>query len=159
MSMNINTLPVMIILGTLAAIAVTVLLYIFVLPEKKKEKLPKVVKIIHDIFSFKELYLEKIFRALYVFSTVACITIGACMFLGIEIYSSSYGTYTDWYGGYGILLMLAGPVALRISFEAVMMFILLVKNVIQINNKLKAADADEEKEVVKTVVDDVNTES
>ena len=139
-----STLPLMMILGALAAVAATVLLYIFVLPENKREKLPKILKIICDIFSFKELYLEKIFRALYVLSTVACITVGACMIFGFDIYIGAYHNYTNWYGGYGLLIMLLGPIALRITFESVMMFILLVKNVIQINNKLKSADASEE---------------
>ena len=134
-----NTVPVMVVLGTLAALALTVLAHIFVLPAKKAAKLSGLFKRIHDIFTFKELFLEKIFRAIYIFATIACITVGACLFLGIEVYSGYY-SYSMWYGGYGILLMIFGPITLRIVFEGIMMFILLVKNTMDINNKLKAPE-------------------
>lgn len=50
-------------------------------------------------------------------------------------------------GGYGILLMVLGPIAVRLCYELLMMAVLLLKNVISINRKLKnqnerSADAD-----------------
>lgn len=144
--MDINTAPFMIGLGVLGAIAVTVLLYIFILPEKKRENLPKILKVIHDVFNFKDLMLEMILKGIYIFSSVACVLVGALMIFGFSIYTSSWSgeTYTHWYGGYGILLMIGGPIALRLVFEAMMMFILLVKNTIQINKKLPEAPEKEE---------------
>lgn len=144
--MDINTMPIVLGLSGITALAATVLLYIFVLPENKKEKLPKVGKIIHDIFNFKQLFLEKILQAIYVLSSVACVVTGVLMLFGFEIYTySSYwgGTNTSsfWYGGYGILLAILGPIVLRLVFESIMMFILLVKNVIEINKKLKKEEA------------------
>lgn len=139
--MEINTTGFMTVLGILAALAVTVLAYIFIIPEKKRESLPKIFKIVHDIFNFKELYLEKILKALYVLCTVACITIGLCWQLGFSVYEVWDETYFSWQGGYGLLLILVGPVVIRIVYEAMMMFVLLVKNTMQINSKLKDANA------------------
>lgn len=56
-------------------------------------------------------------------------------------------TGRHWLGGYGILLMVLGPIAVRLCYELLMMAVLLLKNVISINRKLKnqnerSADAD-----------------
>lgn len=136
-SIDINTVPFFAIVGLLTAIAATVLLFIFVLPEKKHEKLPKFLKVVHDIFNMKDLLLESILRLLYVFSSLACVCGGIFMLFGFQVYDSGYYSYSQWYGGYGLLIAILGPIALRIVFEAMMMFILLVKNTIQINKKLK----------------------
>ena len=138
-----NTLPVVLIIAAVLTIVATVLLYIFVLPEKKRDSLPKIGQIVHDILHFKSLFIEKIIRFFYVLTTVGCVLVGFFMLFGFRSYIDyHYGYYsnTDWYGGYGLLLMILGPIATRIVYEAIMMGILLVKNVIQINNKLKAAD-------------------
>lgn len=142
----INTLPVVVGLGAVLSIAATVLLYIFVLPEKKRAKLPKIGVALHDVFNFKFLVLEKLIQLIYTLATVACIIIGALMIFGFSYYDGYYSSYTHWYGGEGILILIGGPIVLRLAFEAVMMFILLVKNVIQINNKLKAPEADKAEE-------------
>lgn len=136
MGRNINTLPFMLALGGLATIAITVLIYIFILPEKKEKELPTIGKKLRDFLLFKELYIEKIFRFFYVLSTIGCIACGAAMIFGFSSYRGYYSSHTQWYGGYGILLMLVGPIAMRIAYEGIMMGILLVKNVLQINNTL-----------------------
>ncbi len=138
--MSINTVPFFTVLGCLTALAATVLAFIFVLPEKKREKLPKVLKIVHDILNMKQLFLETFLRALYVLSTAACVFVGVMMLFGFDIYNGTYYSRSQWYGGYGLLLAIVGPIAVRIAFEGLMMFILLVKNTIEINKKLKAQD-------------------
>lgn len=72
-------------------------------------------------------------------STIACACFGLSMIFGISIYHASYSnrTYTNWYGIYGILIAVLGPFAIRLLFEGLIMGILLIKNVIQINRKLK----------------------
>lgn len=147
-----DTLSIVLVIGATLSVVATVLLYIFVLPEKKRESLPKIGKIVHDILHFKSLFIEKIVRFFYVLSTVSCILIGFFMLFGIEHYESRYYSHTEWYGGYGILLMLFGPIALRIVYETIMLGILLVKNVMQINNKLKASD--DEKVAVENTVEE-----
>ncbi len=140
-----NSFSIMTVLGVIATIVATVLLYVKVIPESKRASLPKALAFCHDVFNFKSLLIEKIVRFLYVILTVACVVIGFFMLFSVTSYYNFYGdTQVVWYGGYGILLMILGPIALRISFELMMMFILLVKNVIQINNKLGESKAGEE---------------
>ena len=45
--------------------------------------------------------------------------------------------FNEYVGARGLLMMILGPIIIRLAYEFIMMFILLVKNVIQINNKLK----------------------
>ena len=144
--MDINTTGFAIAMGILSTIAATVLTYIFIMPERRRAKLSNLFKFIKDIFDFKFLIIEKILQFVYILSTIACVCVGLCMTMGISIYTSSYyGTHTEWYGFYGILLAIIGPIAVRLVFEGAMLFLLLVKNVIQINKKLKNnTDEDEE---------------
>ena len=120
------------ILGILSAIAATVLSFIFILPENKKATLPAALKKIADILDFRTLFIEKIVKALYLFLTFSCICVGLFMLISVN-----YGFYTDmWMGGIGLLIMIIGPIVIRILFESTMLFILLVQNVIEINKKL-----------------------
>ena len=117
------------IMAIVFAIAATVLAFIFIVPDKKRAKLPTFGKIVHDIITFKFLIVEKIMQALYIFCTAYTILIGFFMLFIVE--------YGYWYGGYGLLTMILGPIVVRLVYESILMFILLVKNVIQINGKLK----------------------
>jgi hypothetical protein len=122
------------IIGSVLAIGGTIVAYILIIPEKKRAGLNKFLQVLHDIFTFKSLLLEKIIRVLYVLSTLSCVFVGFFM-----IFSGA----RDWSGNFqsmalpGFLTMVLGPIAVRLSFEAVMMFILLVKNTIEINNKFE----------------------
>lgn len=131
----INTYPAMIIIGVLAAIAATVLALIFIVPEKHLPKLGKFGKFLHDAVNFKFLIVEKILQVLYILSTCLCVFVGLFSLLGFTAYFD-YG-YFHWFGGQGLLLLLFGPIAVRLVYELLIMGLLLVKNVIQINNKLK----------------------
>lgn len=149
------------IVGVLAAIAVTVLLYIKVLPAKFDGTFDKkLLQKIHDYFNFKSLYLETVLKAVFTFLSVACLAVGvlsatvgnAVWFIGRLIdaarYSSYYSGSFDWiFGRFGLNFLIGigiavlGPIVLRLVYEGILMFILLVKNVIEINNKMKSAPA------------------
>ncbi len=116
-------------LAVLSAIAATVCAYIFIIPESKRPKLNGLLKKVHDILNFKTLFLEMILKALYIFATALCICIGLFGIL------SAMFTYPSLALGY-FALMIFGPIAVRISYELMMMFILLVKNVTDINKKM-----------------------
>lgn len=134
----------LIIAGVLALVA-TVLAFIYVVPEKRREKLGAFGKFLHDTCNFKYLMVEKILQALYIFNTAAVIIFGVLM-----LFRTEYNYWTGdriWMGGYGLLIIILGPIAIRLSYELMMMAILLLKNVISINRKLKnqnerSADAD-----------------
>lgn len=132
------------IIALILAIIATVAAFILVVPESKREKLGRFGKFLHDAFNFKFLIVEKVLQALYIFFTAYVILCGFFMlFMAPETW---YGG-RQWLGGYGLLLMILGPIVIRLSYELLMMSILLVKNVISINRKLKnqnehSADAD-----------------
>lgn len=115
--------------AVIISIILTILLAILVVPEKRRSGLPKFFQVIHDICNFKGLLLEKVLKILYIFSTINV------MLTGI---------FTWFSGGYnfgmtfltGLLILVLGPILVRLAYEFLMLFVLLVKNVIQINNKL-----------------------
>ena len=132
-----STMGLVLFLGISLALALTVLTYIFILPEKKRGKLNKLGQFISDIFNFKFLVIEKVLQFFYILSTFICIALGVCMMFGIEV-TTYYDTDVHWYGLYGILLVIVGPIVVRLAYEALMLGLLLVKNVIEINRKLKS---------------------
>lgn len=115
--------------AVIISIILTILLAILVVPEKRRAGLPKFFQVVHDICNFKGLLLEKVLKVLYIFSTINV------MLTGI---------FTWFSGGYnfgltfltGLLILVLGPILVRLAYEFLMLFVLLVKNVIQINNKL-----------------------
>ena len=117
----------LIVAGVLALVA-TVLAFIYIVPEERREKMGSFGKFLHDTCNFKYLMVEKILQALYIFSTAAVILFGVLM-----LFRTEYNYWTDsriWMGGYGLLIIILGPIAIRLSYELMMMAILLLKNVI-----------------------------
>ena len=130
-----SQLGVFSVIAVILAIAATVLAFIFIVPEKKYGKLNKFGQFLHKTLNFKYLIIEKILQALYIYSTALIILLG---FFMLFIYiPGGYYSRGQWLGGYGLLTMILGPVFIRIIYEFIMMAILLIKNVISINNKLK----------------------
>ncbi len=122
--MNIFVL-IMTILGITTAVAGTVLAAIFLIPESKRANLKGFLKILADIATFRTLYIDKAIKILYVFATLCCICVGFFhLFTGVNSLE-------------GAILLLVGPVVVRFVFELLTMFIILVNNVIEINNKMK----------------------
>lgn len=125
------------ILSIIGAIAVTILAAIFIMPGSKRASLNGFGKFLHDLCNFKFLIIEKILKFIYILATSFAILQG--FFMLFSGYSSWYGGYRS-YAGTGILVMLLGPIAIRIVYEFLMMAILLVKNTIEINAKIKAPE-------------------
>lgn len=122
------------VIATILAIVVTVLAFIFIVPEKRREKLNAFGKFLHDTCNFKYLVVEKILQALYIFATAVVVLNGFFMLFTV--------VYGQWLGGYGILVMILGPIVIRLVYELLMMVVILIKNVISINNKLKNQNGD-----------------
>ena len=95
------------IIAIVFSIVATVLAYVFVVPEKKYGQLNKFGKFLHNVVNFKSLIIEKILQAMYIFATAFIILMGFFMLFWVEEYSDT------WLGGYGILLMLFGPIVVR----------------------------------------------
>ena len=133
---------VSLVLAAIASVVLTVLLYVKVMPRKLDGSFTNpLLQFIHDYFHFKKLYLEEVLKAIFTLATVACVVTGVVLLISYEEiyhYSKYIGSYTTKESTflYGLGLLLGGPIALRLAYEGVMMFILLVKNVMEINNKL-----------------------
>lgn len=146
----------LVVIGIAVALIVTIVLWVAVIPEKKRAKLNKFFGFLSDVFNFRSLLTEKLLKFLYTLLTVVSIIVGFCM-LFIKVFDEPLA-------GYGLLLMIAGPIALRLVFEAFMLGILLVKNVIEINNKLsypeehKCTCKETCEEVVEEVADEIVVE-
>lgn len=110
------------IVAGILALALTVLVYVFVMPEKRRQGMQRGLAILHDIFQFKSFLLEKMIKAIYVFLTIEIVVSGVFMI------------FEDF--GAAILMILLGPIGLRILFELLMITILLAKNTTDINKKL-----------------------
>lgn len=142
---------VIVILALICAIAATVLAFIFIVPDRRRAAMNKFGKLLHDIVNFKFLIIEKILQAAYIFATAFVILLGFFMLFSVqETYSYYAGIRTEWMGGAGLLVMLLGPIVVRLVYEGVMMFILLIKNVIQINNKLRNNNEDVKQDIFST---------
>lgn len=142
--MNINTIGFAAFIGIVATIVFTILAYIHIIPEKKRANLNKLGQFLHDIFNFKFLIIEKVLQFFYVLATIACVCMGLSMIFGYTAYEWRNKVYSEWYGIYGILAAIVGPFAIRLAYEMIMMGLLLVKNVMQINKKLKSQVEEEE---------------
>lgn len=127
-------------IGLICALTLTILTVIFITPDKRRARLNKFFKALHDFFNFKWLILEKILRFFYIFSTFACI---CCGFFLLFWFSDSYYYGMRWNGSVGFFLLIFGPIFTRVFYEAFMLAIILIKNVISINNHLTHGNDDQ----------------
>ena len=116
------------VVSLVVALVIAIVLWVLVLPEKRRPKLSKFFTFLADIFNFRSLLIEKILKFTYLFFTFFAIIFGFCM-LFIKMYGESMALY-------GVLIMILGPVVLRLIYELSMLGLILVKNVIEINNKI-----------------------
>ena len=137
---SLSVFPVFAIIAAVLAVGATIAAFIFLLPEAKRPKLNKFLGTVSDILNFKTLFIEKILKALYVFATAFALIFGFLMLFSFVKVGGYWGTASTihWYGYYGLLIMIGGPIAIRLTYEVIMLFILLVKNVMDINKKLSA---------------------
>lgn len=113
----------LLIVALLLALAATICAYIFLLPESKRDRLPGWVKVVADVLNFKYLFLDGVLRATYIFLTA---------------FSILYGLFLLFSEGWpGLVTMLLTPILIRIIYECSMLVLILVRNVTEINKKMK----------------------
>lgn len=133
----------LIIIGIVLAVAATIFICVRVMPKKYDGRLDsKFLQFLHDFFNFKTFYIEALTKFIFVLLTCLCIFVGFLLMFGKFEYYGYFGmTFTQSTFLYGLGIMLLGPLVLRVTYEFVMMAILLVQNVIDINRKMKAPAA------------------
>lgn len=121
----------------IVALILTVVIFIFLLPKWRDGTFGnKILQFLHDYFNFKQIYIEYILKFLFVFLTFMIIFGGIYV-----IFAPAFDDY-EWTKMSdsilpGLGLMLLGPVVIRLIYEACMVTILMLKNVVELNNKTK----------------------
>ena len=143
-------LAIFVIIPTiLLSLVGTFLLLFLIVPERRREKLGKFGRVLHDFFNMKFLIIEKILQFFYILSTVFSIALGVVLFLVslLSLFTGyayfSFGTLFATVVLIPFFFIVLGPVLIRLGYELTMMGIILVKNVIQINKKLKDQNKEE----------------
>lgn len=141
------------ILASLTAVAAGVLAFIFLLPADKRAKLNGFGRFLHDFCNFKDFWLEKILKFMYIVATVYSVVYGALNFLfGFYTYENYVSGYFDtelgewvegytetllgWNGWNGLIVLILGPIAIRIAYELIILVIRALRGLIGINDKL-----------------------
>lgn len=146
-----------VVIGGIATLVLTIIVCLKILPAKYNGTFNKKgLQTLHDYFNFKKLYLETILKILFTFLSIASFvggisvaTIGNLFSFGERIliairYGYSIGlrsifeVFATFLGGVAAAFLV--PLVLRLVYEGLMMFILLVKNVMDINNKIKSPE-------------------
>ena len=128
---------VALLLGFIFAISGVILLYAFILPEGKRPSLKGFFKVLHDLLNVRHLLIEKVLKFLYVLNTMFCIFGGFfLLFSKIEIDLGFLGKSQTSTFYIGLVMILVGPIIIRLIHESTIMVILLVKNTMEINQKL-----------------------
>jgi len=116
------------------AIAAVICVYVIVLPEKNYAKLPGFFKWLADFFNGKKLWLETTLKFIYIAVTI--------FYIASASISALYLLFTGYPKGFFAMLLggVVSVVVVRLIYEGISLGILLVKNVIQINNRLRDKD-------------------
>lgn len=122
------------LLAVIATIVLTIAAYVCIIPAKKREALSGIGKFFHDLFNFKWLLIEKIIKVFYVLSTIYVVCLGVFFLFTVE---DTYFLGKQYFAIPGILLIVFGPIIVRIVYEFMMMAILMVTNIVEINGKIK----------------------
>ncbi len=124
------------VLALVLAVVATALAFVVVLSKKGRESQNPFMKFLVNVCDFRSLIIEKILKALYIFSTSYVILKGVLGIFDFGSYNYGLNLITS------ILTAVLGPIAVRIAYELLMLTVILVKNVIQINNKLSKLTGD-----------------
>ncbi|MBQ3055600.1 MAG: DUF4282 domain-containing protein [Oscillospiraceae bacterium] len=148
-----STLPGLTAFIALAlVVAGMIFLYLKIIPKKYDQSFAnKLYQGLHDYFNFKKLYIEEVLKFLFTLLTVFCVAAGIAtilssffgIFQNLEYLFDGYLSFGELMGTFfsgvlvGVLIIVLGTIVVRLVYEGILMFILLVKNVIEINNKTK----------------------
>ncbi len=129
--MSFDTMTIIVPLSVVATIVLTVLIYAKIMPEGRKGKLSRAGQVLRDFLNFKILVIDKIFKGIYILLTVFCIVLGFLILLGFRY--NGHGRYAtlEWNGAYGLVIMIAGPIIIRLIYELIIIIITPIKNAIE----------------------------
>ena len=109
-------------IAVLAAVILGVIIFFTFLRKENENKYRGWKKVVYDFFQFNKFYTEDIMKLLYLM-LVAVVTVSGLFMLLMNFVT-------------GLLLLVIGNVALRVSYELVMMFVILCRKSVTIDRKL-----------------------
>ena len=115
-----------------------ILALVFITPEKRRPGQGGFFRWLANVFNFRSLLIEGILKFFYITVTLLSVLGGFVL----AIYSVATGDISTFFAA--LLSMILGPFVIRLMFEFLMLFILLVKNVIEINKKLGGTPANQQ---------------
>ena len=141
-------------LTVVLAIIVTIVGVIFFVPKKNRDKFGKGFAKIHDFVNFKTFIVDYVLKALYILATAMCIFGGFFTIFTVKTTYTTTGTMFNQTSqahtslsadniGTGILIMILGPIIVRLFYELIMLAVVGVKNVIEINKKMPEVEEPE----------------
>lgn len=133
---TVNDVKTAAVVAIILAIVATLLMLVFVLPERKRKQLTSAFRVIHDFYNLKSFWLEGIAKFIF----VLCSTF--CVFMGIALIFSKHVSF-----GTSLALIVLGPIASRIIYEGIMIIIILVRNTMDIRNYLMGVKVEKPEQV------------
>lgn len=109
-------------IAVLVAVILGIVLYFTFLKKENEDKFTGWKKTVYDFFCFNKFYTEDIIKLVYVMTTAALVVIGVFM-LFFDLAT-------------GLILLVLGNVGLRVSYELIMMFVILCRKTVSIDRKL-----------------------
>ncbi len=109
-------------IALMVAIILGVVLYCTFLRKENEGKFTGWKEVVYNFFNFNKFYLEEIMKLCYVLITAVLVV------LGVFVLFLEPAT--------GIIILILGNVAVRISYELIMMFIILCKKTVSIDKKM-----------------------
>ena len=123
---------IILVLSFLIALVLSIVFF----PKSRRETMGSAGRGFHDLFNFRHFFIADILKFAYIFLTAAFIISGIYVLIDV--------------GAEGFLYIIVGPIAIRLIFELVMMFIALVESTCEINNKLKNQNTSEQSQAPTT---------
>lgn len=111
------------VIAVLAAIILGVVLYFTFLSKKNEGKFKGATEKVYNFLSFNKFYTEDILKLLYIVSAAVLTVLGLVL-----LFTQSFLA--------GLLTLVIGNVVLRISYELIMMFIILCRKTVSVDKKL-----------------------
>jgi len=147
---SIESIEVVAVLAFMAAIVATIVIYGSIMPERRYKSLSSFGKWLADIFNFRSLLIESILKFFYVLSTVMVVIFGVLAFV--------FALGENAQAAVRILVAtIFMPILIRLVYEGLMMMVILVRNVMEINNRLKKQELDKAAPEIPVVPPVVNT--
>lgn len=147
------TTTIMTAIALVLATVATVLGVIFFVPKKSREKMNGFGQKVHDFINFKIIFVDYVLKGFYIFSTV--FTFFAGFFTMFTVTTTYRYDSTSLYAHRepvtsmsiqnvvtGFLIMILGPIIIRIVYELIMLSIIGVKNIVEINKKMPGSNND-----------------